>query len=395
MFVKTHKNEQQFHILLKFLVGLNRNALLYLRDSVELHISTIQLHWLYESQSPSTVCKYLGTGAVKYNSKITSSIDLYALTYCLCHSNCEWMLHINSSNLTSVFNSDSETGGKIKVLSVVGATSSRLQMIFSLPKHLFSNLHELCIGATEDIDSVFHQALSCGLLPSLTDLGFFNLSFSLTSTLPAMSVLLPNLSGMRFQRSILTSSDMIQLCTYISSLGPSSKLDLYFYSNAYSNDSLQLLISAMACSKSLHALHLGSKRICQTDIEMLSVALSTSPMLKYLELYNCCISGEGAETLASGLEDNKTLVELDLTRNHIDNHGATALGSMLIINTSLKKLNLSENKLIGIEGSVRMINAMEQNKTLHQLVLPSECEPVEFKSIMLQHIREEKRIYFS
>ena len=151
----------------------------------------------------------------------------------------------------------------------------------------------------------------------------------------------------------------------------------------------------MACSKSLHALHLGPNSIGHTNIEMLSVALSTSPMLKCLELFYCCVTGKETEILASGLEENKSLVELDLTGNFIDDRGARALGLMLAINTSLKRLNLSKNKPIGIEGSIGLINAMEQNKTLQKLILPSECEPVEFQSTMLKHIRKENRIHFS
>ena len=212
LFVETHQNDNQFRMLLKFLIGLNSKALLYFRDLNRSQLSTLQLHLLLESQSPLSVCNYLGNGTVDYYSSTATSLDLYALTYCLCHSNCEWILEFNSSNLSSVFNFDSKNSGKIKVLMFGGVTSSGLQMIFSLPKHLFSNLCVLSIGAKENIVTVICKILNSDLLPSLKELGFCDLSFSLTSTLPAMSVLLPNLTSMGFKRSILTSSDMIQLC---------------------------------------------------------------------------------------------------------------------------------------------------------------------------------------
>ena len=117
--------------------------------------------------------------------------------------------------------------------------------------------------------------------------------------------------------------------------------------------------------------------------------------LKYLLLPCHQIThGEGAELLAGGLEENKSLVKVDLSGNNINTNGAAALGSMLEINNTLEVLNLSNNKLIGTEGALRLISSLEKNKTLLKLTLSSECEPVEFGSIFLEHIRYEYRVIF-
>ena len=395
LFVESHRKDYQCYMLFKFLAGLNSNALLHLKDSTISQISTIQLHWLFESQSPLAVKKYLGNSIVKYHSENATSLDLYALTYCICHSNCEWNLQINISNLMSVYSPDDANSGKITVLEVVDTNSSGLRTIFSLPKRLFSKLSVLRVSSTDNIDSAIYQALDSGLLPSIKELGFFDMNFSVTSVFTAMSISLTKLTCLEFQRSHLTYSDMKQITEYISLLGPSSQLKIHLNSNVYFNDSLQLLISGVPRFESLHALYIGCSGICQTDIEILSVALSRSPSLKYLDLYNCSVTGEGAELLANGLKENKTLVELNLAKNNINSNGAAALGLMLTINTSLEKLNLSENNLIGIEGSIRLIKAMEQNKTLQQLILPLECEPFKYESTSLEHIYEEIRVTFS
>ena len=393
LFVETHENENQFYMLLKFLIGLNNKALLYFKDPTRSQLSTLQLHLLFESQSPTAVCNYLGNGIVSYNSNIATSLDFYALTYCLCHSNCEWKLLIDVSNFLCIFVSD-DYRGKIVQLGMKNVTCSTLHSIFSLPKQLFSNLSILEIQSKCNIEIAVYETLSSDLLPTLMKFGFYGAHSKVTSILIAIDNSFPNLKCLIIGRSLMPPSDMIQLCKYITSSGESSGLDLYLLRNLYDSGSLQLLISAVACSKSLCTLYLGFTKFSQTDIEMLSIALSTTSKLKILELYKCYIGGEGAEVLASGLEENKTLVELYLTDNDIDPNGAAALGSMLCVNTSLKKLCLLKNKTIGTEGSIRLINTLEQNMTLQQLLLPSECEPVEYQSFLFTHIRQQNRIFF-
>ena len=394
LFVETHEIDNQFYMLLKFLIGLNSKALLYFKDPTKSQLSTLQLHLLFESQSSLAVCNYLGNGIVKYSSKIATSLDLYALTYCLCHSNCKWELLVNISNFSSMFLSDNYKG-KIVKLGLINATFSKLHLIFSLPRQVFSNLSHLEIHSKCDTELAVFKTLTSGLLPSLTEFGFRGIHIKVTSILTAIVASFPNLTSMAISQSLIPPSDMIQLCKYITSSGRLSELDLYLFSNLYESDSLQLLISAVACSKSLRTLSIGGSRFCLADVEMLSVALSTSSTLRILELFNCHIGGEEAEVLASELEENKTLVELYLTYNDINANGAAALGLMLGINTSLKKLYLSKNKMIGTEGSIRLINAMEHNTTLQTLVLPSECEPVEYQSFLFAHIRQQNRISFT
>ena len=401
LFVETHKNDSQFHMLLKFLVGLNSNALPYLGEIVNSNISTTQLHWLFESQSPKAVCKYLGNEEVSYRYGPLESVrsyDLYALTYCLCHSNCKWNLSIDARKLSSIYCANTSCTGEILSIRIIGASCSNLPTFFSLPRHLFQRLFKLeIIFQPGEFDSTTAEVLKSGVIPwhSLNDFAYVCDNLPISATLNSLCDLFPNLTFIGLAASVISLSDMLLLCQYITSTAHSSKLELGLSRNVYFDGCIQNLISAIAVSTSISNLHLNAYHMSLLEMEMLSIALSTNTSLESLELLDCSIDGEAAEVLANGLEENKTLVKVDLRKNKIDARGAAALGSMLAVNTFLKKLNLSDNNAIGIEGAIRLINALEHNKSLVKLAVPAECEPIEYRSDLLKHIREENRISFA
>ena len=389
-------------MLLRFLIGLNSDALQYIVEASESpEITTTHLHWLFESQSPLAISSYLGNKLAKHRSwgeTVSSGFDLYALSYCLCNSNCTWELEIDLGNLSSLYSAKSNTrDGKIKHLFLISKMISALPLFFSLPKTLFSKMRTLVVFSDCDVDLIVAKILKGGLVPSLQCF-YLQSPHTVTASLTALCSAFPDLTGIGFGGSV-TSSDILQLCQYITSPTRSrsaklTTLEIVLQDMQFADDGLSLLISAVACSIFLTKLCIYQSRVSLGELEMLAVALSSNAILKGLTLSNCCIDGEGAETLASGLEENKTLFEIDLSRNNINTNGAAALGSMLEVNISLKKLDISNNILIGTEGALRLINALEQNKTLNKLILPSECEPVEYGSILLEHIRKENRVSF-
>ena len=140
-FLKTNKYNHHFYMLITFFIGLNSDALQYVKESTDSKISTIQLHWLFESQSPTAISKYLGNDEVEYESLNATSQDLYALSYCLCHSNCKWSLTVDLSHVTSLYSTNNVLyNGEIKKLRITDANSVQLMQFFSLPKHLFEGI---------------------------------------------------------------------------------------------------------------------------------------------------------------------------------------------------------------------------------------------------------------
>ena len=402
LFLETHQSDSRFHMLINFLFGLNTSIVHNFAPSADMSKSVRQIHWFFEAQSPKALFNCFGTLRVCYVSLNATSFDLYALSYCLCYCKCTWKITASLSSLSSSYHvkTDFTCRGEINTLKLTDVTCSALKTFFSLPKALFSKLERLEIHSKEDIDCVVTGILKSGLLPCtyLRKFGLRNphVRFPVTATVDTLCTSFPKLNAIGFGNSLVTSSDMSKICHYIVSSTCSSKFELVFYRNNFLEDSLQILISAIACCKSLDALYLSciGNQLSLTNIEMLSIALSTNTSLTTLKLYNCSITGEGAEVLASGLEENKTLAALDLGDNDIDKSGAAAIARMLEVNNSMKKLYLTQNKLIGTEGAIRLINALEQNKTLEILHLSPESEPIEYGSVLLKHIRRQKRISF-
>ena len=392
LFFETHSIDPQFAILLGFLIGLNSRLLKKVKcpDS---NIDFFHFHWLHESQSPKDVAHFLGNGVITFiKHSNVSPFDIYTLTYCLCHSNCSWIVSVNLEKLTSVFqaqNSDlASYSGWIDKLIIGHVTDSALEIFFSLPQILFSKLHHLVLygsGSTSVMATAVANLIKKGNFPNLKE---FCMAYEcgVGDLVDALQVSCPLLTAFITKGSVFTPSDMLQLCKYISSSTHFAGLGLL--KSEFQEDTLQLLISAIPCAKSLIHLELSFNQLPQSDVEMLSVALFVNSTLKILNLNYCSIDGEGAEHLATGLEDNHVLEALLLDSNNIDTKGAAALSEMLVVNTSLKKLSLKLNKSIGVEGAIKFLNALEHNNTLQTLCRPSESEPVEYQSFLMDDVRE-------
>ena len=143
LFFETHSCDSQFALLLGFLIGLNSQLLQIVKCSNST-IDSSHLLWLHESQSPRS----LGNGVISFRKfLIVSPFDIYTLTYCLCHSNCKWILDLSLEKLTSVFtaqNNDSASYSSwIDSLTISYPTSNGLEKFFSQPQILFLKLRKL------------------------------------------------------------------------------------------------------------------------------------------------------------------------------------------------------------------------------------------------------------
>ena len=378
LFYEIHSSDPQFAVLLGFLIVLNSQLL----QKITFLVSTIDsslLHWLHESQSPIEVAKFLGSGVVTFKKYFNlTPFDIYTLTYCLCHSNCKWDLHIDLEKLTSVFpapNSDSASYlGRIDTLVVGYVTGSGLERFFSLPKILFSKLSQLIFYASGSA-SVTASAIAVANLikkrvfPNLVEFGVVYANSDAGKVVNALQVSCPCLTMFCTQGSVFTPSDMLPLCKYI--CYSKSLTELSLVKSEFQEDTLQLLISAIPCAKSVIHLDLSFNQLSPSDVEMLSVALSVNSALKILKLKSCSIKGEGAEHLATGLKDNHVLEELYLDYNTMDTRGASALSEMLFLNTSLKVLDVRKNDSIGVVGALTLMDALEHNNTLKTLYVNS------------------------
>ncbi len=397
-FLEVHSNDPQFRVLITFLVGLNSNVLHCLTLPKSNKLLPFHIHLLYESQSPQDVCKFLGKESVKYYPTLMStSFDLHALSYCLCHSDCFWRMHISLKNLSSLFSDCCVSyRGCITHLCLDDISENNCQLFFTLPARIFEKTCYLRLVTLDEPgeDCAVQKVLSDGRFTNLKMFTIFNGYGQICHTKSLLECLC------RFHSKLVhivifnsLHSDLSALCKYIQSR--SSELTLSLYESIFTNNSLHLLISTIAFSKAVTHLDLARCALSVEEFEMLSVALSANTSLKSLGLANCSINGEGAELLSNELGENHTLLGLDLRNNCIDTNGATALASMLAVNTSLKILYLSHNEEMGQAGALQLISALEQdNKTFQQLTLPAECEPIEYGTFWMDDIRNSHRIEF-
>ena len=81
---------------------------------------------------------------------------------------------------------------------------------------------------------------------------------------------------------------------------------------------------------------------------------------------NNSITSEGAIKIVEAIQVNKTLKELDIGGNDISDDGAAAISDALKSNNSLQILDMSSNKTTS-EGAFKIAEAIKVNKTLHKL----------------------------
>ena len=403
LFFETHASDPKFSVLLGFLIGLNSNVVRNIQHSGDMKIEPHYLHWLYESQSPENVARCLGERVVYFQSLIKlTPFDIYALTYCMSYSNCTWNLVVNLEDLTTVFVPPEGVpvaySGYVEELSVFDANDVAIRKFFSLSKNLFTNLHFLyfCYRSgfpfkLADCKTVA-DVMRRNHFPNLIEFLTCGFTCGIGDVIDVLQCVCSCLKVMKIYASPFTVSDIIPICKYVSYSEIFEKLCL---SHSVEGESLQLLLSAVACTKSLKFLHLSYNNFLPPDLEMLSVVLTTNSTLQVLQLTSCSIDAEGAEHIAAGLENNTSVRCLFLNRNKINIAGAAALASMLTENKTLKELHLHEDESIGIEGANILINALEHNRSLEKLSLSAACEPVEFNSVLVEAVISQQSIFHS
>ena len=399
LFLEVHQQDPQFEVVIKFSIGLNSNSLK--RKLSKETVSPKQLQWLYESQCHEAISKYLGKGNLSFYSIHPSPLDYYALTYCICYSNSSWSVTMNMSYLRTVFSPPeyqlSHYTGQITSLVINNATSAGIQLLSLLPRQIFTELKKFSVGSNQpSAYSALAEQIGNGLYVNMKKLSICFYTEHCSSCISELTKAISmscSLSKFRVYTCSINSVNILPLCAYISSPKCMSKLTLY--SNSFEADSLQLLISSLPCTQSLRSLNISAIKLSLQDTELLSAALAANSSLTYLDVSQCAIDEAGAEALADALEDNVVLQTLKLVYNGINTRGAAALASVLTVNTFLKVLDLSGNPAIGTEGAIKLINALEQNKSLEILYLPPSCEPIEFRSILMDDIRKSKRVLFT
>ena len=394
-FFQTNQNDPKFAVLLSFLIGLNSSVVQHMGTySSTLELAPHYLHWLFESQSPEDVAKFLGNNLVYFQTYTKlAPIDIYSLTYCLQHSNCTWNLIVDLEDLTTVYTSTNGSteafSGRIDELSIFNSTGSNVHKFFSLPPRLFKDMRFLYFFNREEINteveyySMIHSLFRAGLFQNLVE---FQLNDAprhggVGEVIAGLAECCPRLETLKIERCLIDLDDVIPFCECMTSAS-SSLARLALINMEFRKESLQYLFSALPLSTSLKRLDLSFNHLEQSDIEMLALAIESS-RLQALRLRSCSIGPEGAEVLAKSLETNGCIAFLSLAQNALQFQGASALADMLKVNCTVQDIRVNGDDTIGRNGAGLLIDALKSNKTVEHLELSASCEPVEYGSAVM------------
>ena len=411
-FMKKHIANNKLEVVLRFLAGFSLGQHMWnvvkgfaskdlpmgslLKEYGETKYVKLQiLHWVFESQDPSSITFILDRECICFYHNGHSAhlpFDWYVLGYCITHSSCDWKLELNHCGLELV-----ETflkaldlqpdqcllpyRGQLIKHMVFRNSYSDIQLekgrneaaphllVTSIPQMLvFGNLTHLSLPSNELTSKICnHLCEHTDFLQHLLSLdlnnnpigrgGAVNLIKSLIkfSTIRELSL---NGTGVGFED-----------CKALSELLASSKyikvLDIGW--NAFTSDSIQLIVDGLSCNTSLEILCMYPSNLSSGNVLSLGSVLKVNARLRVLNIPVCNIQSIDSVYLAKALEENTAtqLRALYLSDNPIGSAGAVAFAAMLATNKSLAELHMSRCS-IGGEGAVCLAKALEKNSTVKE-----------------------------
>ena len=425
----------RLNVVLKFLAGL-RKLDCVTKETVS-HIifpghlrDVAVVNWLFEAQSETAMSLILGERKVEFKASKRHMLpmDYYSLGYCISHSQCQWVLQLESKmeltkeRIKLLADGAREVTGKGKVVELGDKVLSRLNedklnllytewnnilcirrlIVKEIPSVWpdLSQLEELVVSfgdkATEEglvtiANLPFAPCLKHCTLKTQSDIGYITeaLATGRLQQLERLDLEVGNITdnSTEFLITFLRNSSSLQHIS-IGSLTTSPRKLLELLQTIDHHPTLQ--------EKSVK--NLGCRLTFDVDVNALSqlrfhycdsmrtdfikyigglsddgvVVLAEFLQHKYgskgLNLDNGGTCDDGTVSLANVLHHNSTIHILTLLGNKITDKGAVALADALHYNSTLQSLDLDSNS-IGHEGAVILADALHHNSTLQVLDL--------------------------
>ena len=428
----------RLNVVLKFLAGL-RKLDCVTKETVS-HIifpghlrDVAVVNWLFEAQSETAMSLILGERKVEFKASKRHMLpmDYYSLGYCISHSQCQWVLQLESKveltkeRIKLLADGAREVTGEGKVVELGDKVLSRLNedklsLLFTEWKNILcirrlivkeiptvwpdlSQLEELVVSfgdkaTEEDLVTIanhlpFAPRLKNFTLKTRLDIG------CITEALATGQ--LQQLERLDFDLHIITDNCIEFLITFLRNSSSLQHLSITSLT-ASPQKLLELLqivdhhpilqeksITGLGCSVSTEAdvdvnilsqLHSKEFVSMRTDFIKYVGGLSDDGVVvlaeflqhKYgsreLVLGNGGTSDDGTVSLAKALHHNSTIHTLRLWGNRISDKGAVALADALHHNSTLQSLSLSNNRITD-EGAVALAEALRKNQSLQLLYL--------------------------
>ena len=394
-------------VVLKFVAGLRKLDCIT-KETVS-HIiipgclqGVAVINWLFEAQSETAMSLILGKSKVEFKAskRHMSPMDYYSLGYCISHSQCQWVLRLESKmeltkeriNLLADGARDVTGEGKVvelgdEVLSHM--KEDKLDLLFTEWNNILS-LQKLSIVKDPSVWPDLSQMRVLDLR-YITDysIEFFITSIANSSSLQRLSIISLTTSAHKLlellqtidhhptlqeksvkclECRVTTDVDVNALSQLCSKYCASMRKNCICYLGGLSDDGVVVLAEFLQHKYGSRELDLSNGGTSDDGTVSLAKALHHNSTIHTLKLMGSKISDKGAVALADVLHHNSTLQSMNLERNIISDKGAVALADALHHNSTLQSLNLGRN-IIGDKGAVALADALHHNSTPQSLDL--------------------------
>ena len=427
----------RLNVVLKFLAGLRKLDCITKETVSDIIIpgylqGVTVINWLFEAQSETAMSLILGEKKVRFKAskRHMSPMDYYSLGYCISHSQCQWVLKLESKmeltkeriKLLADGSREVIGGGKVvelgnEVLSHLN--EDKLSLLYTEWKNILciqrlivkeipsvlpdlSQLEELVVllgykATEEDLVTIANHLPFATCLKEFTlaafrlDIGHITeaLAADQLQQLERLDLEVGNITdnSTEFLITFLRNSSSLQHLS-IKSLTTSPHKLLELMQTIDHHPTLQeKSVKGLACRITTDVDVNGLSQLCSKYCDSMSkdsisylgglsddgvVVLAEILQHKYgsRELNLSCggTSDDGTVSLAKALHHNSTIHILRLFGNKITDKGAVVLADALHYNSTLQLLYLMSNS-IGDEGAVALAEALLENQSLQRLAL--------------------------
>ena len=404
----------RLNVVLKFLAGLRKldcvtketaSHIVQTPSPASSHLTPSEIgvgidvvNWLFEAQSETAMSLILGEGEVEFKAskRHMSPMDYYSLGYCISHSQCQWVLELESRmeltkeriKLLADGARDVAGGGKVVEFgddALSHLRRDKLDLLFTECNNILC-LQKLSIEREATVWPDFSELRVLGfhllannsiefLIPFIkkfSSLRKFTMSMAVNASESAHKLLelvqtidhhptLQEKSVKGLAYRVTTDVDVHALSQLCSIDFVSMRTDFIKYVGGLSDNGVVVLAEILQHKYGSRELDLDGSGTSDDGVVSLAKALHHNSTIHELKLLGNKVTDKGAVALADAFHHNSTLQSLYLDRNSIGDEGAVALAEALLKTQSLQRLDLDRNDGIGDRATGEFVKALIQN----------------------------------
>ena len=365
----------------------------------KLQITLDGLHWIFESQHASSICKAIGMATVnpQVRYKRLTAFNCFVLGYCVSHSNCPWELHLQDCCIKDeeiellvqgALEGAPSYSGYISRLNVRDnhITSSGLNKLIKVQKRLKLNKLDLHLNPLGNGGAV--TLLQSSVALGLKVLRLWRTGIGAEDCI-ALGKLLSSSSGLKTLNVGHNDLTPEAIQSIFSGFQENTTLKhLWLDGSLFGSGGAVTFLKSGVVPK-LKSLLLSSTGIGEEDCRVLSELLSSSTRLARLNIRNNGLTPIAMEILVSGLQHNTTLDILAVDGNSFSSKAAVTLLKSQLAHR-LRKFSLT---MIGEEDCQALGELLSSSQNLLTLVCAGNDDlPPEAMELIITGLQHNTRL---